>query len=218
MAYPRNWGWQRSALFFARTLQSEFARPWSLVSTFVTRCEPVLTAASRNDLKVLETRYRERGNAQDTGALGTRRARQRGSGQVPENRPTYRRGMRCQSLEARSRLSSLRGSMDSTSPAPRSRRKYLDFMRCRLRELRIHVPHCAIQRAAMGSAKAPHNYRFFGCDIKNCQCRYRTGSCSLRSTPVETGGRHGAITDHLSKWHSYKAWAENIRSNWEENK
>ena len=48
---------------------------------------------------------------------------------------------------------------------------------------------CAALRDSTGSdgaAKAPHNYRFFGCDIKNCQCRYRTGSCSLRSTPVET--------------------------------
>lgn len=28
--------------------------------------------------------------------------------------------------------------------------------------------------------------------------------------------RHGAITDTLAKWHSYKAWAARIHSHWKE--
>ncbi len=30
--------------------------------------------------------------------------------------------------------------------------------------------------------------------------------------------RHGAITDNLSKLHSYKAWAANVRDHWEDGK
>jgi hypothetical protein len=32
----------------------------------------------------------------------------------------------------------------------------------------------------------------------------------------KTGGRHGAITNHLYNWHSYKNWAEKIRGSWED--
>lgn len=32
------------------------------------------------------------------------------------------------------------------------------------------------------------------------------------------GGRHGAITNNLYNWHSYKNWAEKIRGAWEEKK
>jgi hypothetical protein len=34
----------------------------------------------------------------------------------------------------------------------------------------------------------------------------------------KTGGRHGAITNNLYNWHSYKNWAEKIRGSWEEKK
>jgi hypothetical protein len=34
----------------------------------------------------------------------------------------------------------------------------------------------------------------------------------------KTGGRHGAITNTLYNWHSYKSWAEKIRGSWEEKK
>jgi hypothetical protein len=32
------------------------------------------------------------------------------------------------------------------------------------------------------------------------------------------GGRHGAITNNLYNWHSYKNWAEKIRGSWEDKK
>jgi hypothetical protein len=32
------------------------------------------------------------------------------------------------------------------------------------------------------------------------------------------GGRHGAITNTLYNWHSYKNWAEKIRGTWEDKK
>ena len=31
-------------------------------------------------------------------------------------------------------------------------------------------------------------------------------------------GRHAAITDNFNSWHSYKEWAEKIRSTWQEKK
>jgi hypothetical protein len=34
----------------------------------------------------------------------------------------------------------------------------------------------------------------------------------------KTGGRHGAITNTLYNWHSYKNWAEKIRGSWDEKK
>jgi hypothetical protein len=34
----------------------------------------------------------------------------------------------------------------------------------------------------------------------------------------KTGGRHGAITNNLYNWHSYKNWADKIRGSWEEKK
>ena len=34
----------------------------------------------------------------------------------------------------------------------------------------------------------------------------------------KTGGRHGAITNNLYNWHSYKNWAEKIRGSWEDKK
>jgi hypothetical protein len=34
----------------------------------------------------------------------------------------------------------------------------------------------------------------------------------------KTGGRHGAITNTLYNFHSYKNWAEKIRGSWEEKK
>lgn len=34
----------------------------------------------------------------------------------------------------------------------------------------------------------------------------------------KSGGRHGAITNTLYNWHSYKNWAEKIRGSWDEKK
>ena len=34
----------------------------------------------------------------------------------------------------------------------------------------------------------------------------------------KTGGRHGAITNTLYNWHSYKNWAEKVRGSWDEKK
>lgn len=34
----------------------------------------------------------------------------------------------------------------------------------------------------------------------------------------KTGGRHGAITNTLYNWHSYKNWAEKIRGSWDRKK
>jgi hypothetical protein len=34
----------------------------------------------------------------------------------------------------------------------------------------------------------------------------------------KTGGRHGAITNSLYNWHSYKSWAEKARGNFDEKK
>jgi hypothetical protein len=34
----------------------------------------------------------------------------------------------------------------------------------------------------------------------------------------KTGGRHGAITNSLYNWHSYKNWAEKARGNFDEKK
>ena len=34
----------------------------------------------------------------------------------------------------------------------------------------------------------------------------------------KTGGRHGAITNNLYNWHSYKNWAEKVRGSWDEKK
>lgn len=36
--------------------------------------------------------------------------------------------------------------------------------------------------------------------------------------PYKTGGRHGAITNNLYNWHSYKSWTDKIRGSWEEKK
>ena len=32
------------------------------------------------------------------------------------------------------------------------------------------------------------------------------------------GGRHGAITNTLYSWHSYKSWADKMRSSWDDKK
>jgi len=34
----------------------------------------------------------------------------------------------------------------------------------------------------------------------------------------KAGGRHGAITNTLYNWHSYKNWADKIRGSWDEKK
>jgi len=34
----------------------------------------------------------------------------------------------------------------------------------------------------------------------------------------KSGGRHGAITNNLYNWHSYKNWAEKIKGSWEDKK
>jgi hypothetical protein len=68
-------------------------------------------------------------------------------------------------------------------------------------------------------------------DFKN-QSRYsgvdrrapRAEAGALKSAAVaprdlyKSGGRHGAITNNLYNWHSYKNWAEKIRGSWEDKK
>jgi hypothetical protein len=68
-------------------------------------------------------------------------------------------------------------------------------------------------------------------ELKN-QTRYtgvdrrapRTEQGALKSGAVvprdlyKAGGRHGAITNNLYNWHSYKNWAEKIRGSWDEKK
>jgi hypothetical protein len=41
---------------------------------------------------------------------------------------------------------------------------------------------------------------------------------NLLKRSEKSGGRHGAITNSLYSWHSYKNWAEKIRGSWEEKK
>lgn len=36
--------------------------------------------------------------------------------------------------------------------------------------------------------------------------------------PGKSGSRHGAITDNLPTWRSYKAWIESMRNTWKEPK
>jgi hypothetical protein len=51
--------------------------------------------------------------------------------------------------------------------------------------------------------------------------RTDAGSLKPGSAPREaykTGGRHGAITNSLYNWHSYKNWAEKIRGSFDEKK
>lgn len=38
---------------------------------------------------------------------------------------------------------------------------------------------------------------------------------NLLKRSEKAGGRHGAITNSLYSWHSYKNWAEKIRGSWE---
>jgi hypothetical protein len=45
--------------------------------------------------------------------------------------------------------------------------------------------------------------------------RTEAGGLKPGAAPRELGGRHGAITNHLYNWHSYKNWAEKIRGSWE---
>jgi hypothetical protein len=68
-------------------------------------------------------------------------------------------------------------------------------------------------------------------DFKN-QTRYsgvdrrtpRVEPGSVKSAAVaprdlyKAGGRHGAITNSLYNWHSYKNWAEKVRGSWEDKK
>ena len=45
----------------------------------------------------------------------------------------------------------------------------------------------------------------------------KPGAAVPRDT-YKSGGRHGAITNNLYNWHSYKNWAEKIRGSWEDKK
>jgi hypothetical protein len=44
------------------------------------------------------------------------------------------------------------------------------------------------------------------------------GAANLLKRSEKPGGRHGAITNTLYSWHSYKNWAEKMRGTWEEKK
>jgi hypothetical protein len=45
-----------------------------------------------------------------------------------------------------------------------------------------------------------------------------SGSLNLLKRGEKVGGRHGAITNSLYSWHSYKNWAEKMRGSWDEKK
>jgi hypothetical protein len=52
----------------------------------------------------------------------------------------------------------------------------------------------------------------------------RADAVVLKSAPAaprdlyKSGGRHGAITNNLYNWHSYKNWADKIKGSWEDKK
>lgn len=46
----------------------------------------------------------------------------------------------------------------------------------------------------------------------------KDGYVNLLKRNEKIGGRHGAITNSLYSWHSYKNWAEKMRGSWEEKK
>jgi hypothetical protein len=46
----------------------------------------------------------------------------------------------------------------------------------------------------------------------------RDAYANLLKRSEKPGGRHGAITNSLYSWHSYKNWAEKIRGSWDEKK
>jgi hypothetical protein len=41
---------------------------------------------------------------------------------------------------------------------------------------------------------------------------------NLLKRSEKPGGRHGAITNTLYSWHSYKNWAEKMRGSWDDKK
>jgi hypothetical protein len=43
-------------------------------------------------------------------------------------------------------------------------------------------------------------------------------AANLLKRNEKPGGRHGAITNTLYSWHSYKNWADKMRGSWEEKK
>jgi hypothetical protein len=45
-----------------------------------------------------------------------------------------------------------------------------------------------------------------------------TASANLLKRNDKPGGRHGAITNTLYSWHSYKNWADKMRGTWEDKK
>ncbi len=46
----------------------------------------------------------------------------------------------------------------------------------------------------------------------------RDGYVNLLKRGEKIGGRHGAITNTLYSWHSYKNWADKMKGSWEEKK
>ncbi|HMD74932.1 MAG TPA: hypothetical protein VKG05_13810 [Steroidobacteraceae bacterium] len=46
----------------------------------------------------------------------------------------------------------------------------------------------------------------------------RDGPVNLLKRGEKIGGRHGAITNSLYSWHSYKNWADKMKGSWEEKK
>jgi hypothetical protein len=65
-----------------------------------------------------------------------------------------------------------------------------------------------------------HHGRYSGVDRR--AARSEPGSAkpgaAVPRDGYKTGGRHGAITNSLYNWHSYKNWAEKVRGSWEDKK
>jgi hypothetical protein len=45
-----------------------------------------------------------------------------------------------------------------------------------------------------------------------------SAAANLLKRNDKPGGRHGAITNTLYSWHSYKNWADKMRGTWEDKK
>jgi hypothetical protein len=68
----------------------------------------------------------------------------------------------------------------------------------------------------MSEVKNPTRYS--GVDRRAPRTEPGTLKPGATQRDFKTGGRHGAITNNLYNWHSYKNWAEKIRGSWEEKK
>jgi hypothetical protein len=60
--------------------------------------------------------------------------------------------------------------------------------------------------------------RYSGVDRRAPRNEAGVAKAGAATSHFKTGGRHGAITNNLYNWHSYKNWAEKIRGSWEDKK